>query len=73
MNHQPNKRVIFMISGATDILLGGVVLLIYFGLLPFDISGWGILRWAIGVIGALLFFSGIAVFTYFLSKSDSSE
>ncbi len=73
MNHQPNKRVIFMISGATDILLGGVVLLIYFGLLPFDISGWGIPRWAIGVIGALLFFSGIAVFTYFLSKSDSSE
>ncbi|RJP53752.1 MAG: hypothetical protein C4557_04250 [Anaerolineaceae bacterium] len=68
-----NKRIVFMVSGAMDSLLGAAALLLYFGVLPFDISSWGIPRWIIGLIGAVLFFSGIAVFTYFLSKPDTSE
>ncbi len=70
---ESNKRIVFMVSGAMDSLLGAAALLAYFGVLPFDISDWGIPRWMIGLIGALLFFSGIAVFTYFLTRSDASE
>lgn len=73
LSMESNKRIVFMVSGAMDSLLGAAALLAYFGVLPFDISDWGIPRWMIGLIGALLFFSGIAVFTYFLTRSDASE
>ncbi|MBL8099648.1 MAG: hypothetical protein JNK81_10725 [Anaerolineales bacterium] len=63
-----NKRMIFMISGGMDALLGAVVLLIYFGIIPIDLD---IPRWIIGVLGGILFFSGVAVFTYFFTKSES--
>lgn len=62
-----------MLSGAFDSLLGAVALLVYFGILPVDISGWGIPRWGIGLAGGVLFFSGIAVFAYFSTKTDAGE
>lgn len=71
MGHSP--RIVFMISAAMDSLLGAVALLIYFGILPFDSSSWGIPRWIVGLIGAVLFFSGIAVFTYFATKPGARE
>jgi integral membrane sensor domain MASE1 len=71
MNQQ--ARLIFMLSGAFDSLLGAVALLIYFGILPVDISSWNTPRWVIGLIGGVLFFSGIAIFTYFSTKTDSIE
>jgi integral membrane sensor domain MASE1 len=67
------SRLALMLSGAVDSLLGGITLLLYFGLLPLDISSWGIPRWALGLVGGVLFFSGIAVFTYFSTKTDSHE
>jgi hypothetical protein len=71
MNQQ--SRLVFMLSGAFDSLLGAVALLIYFNILPIDISGWNTPRWVIGLIGGILFFSGIAIFTYFSTKTDSLE
>jgi len=71
MNQQ--ARLIFMLSGAFDSLLGAVALLIYFGILPVDISSLGIEPWVIGLIGGVLFFSGIAIFTYFSTKTDNLE
>ena len=62
-----------MLSGAFDSLLGAVALLIYFNILPIDISSWNTPRWVIGLIGGVLFFSGIAIFTYFSTKTDSLE
>lgn len=53
MNSHPNKRNILIIVSAVDALLGGIVLLIYFGFLPVDISSWGIPRWIIGLIGGV--------------------
>lgn len=44
MNSQPNKRTVFIIAGVMDSIIGGVILLIYFGILPIDISEWGIPR-----------------------------
>ncbi len=68
MDNQSTKRTVFMISGGLDALLGAIALLIYFDVLPIDLD---IPRWIIGVIGGILFFSGVAVFTYFLTKTDS--
>jgi hypothetical protein len=73
MENRRSARTVFMISAAMDSLLGAAALLIYFGILPFDVSNWGIPRWLVGLVGALLFFSGIAVFTYFATKTDASE
>jgi len=63
-----NKRTVFMISGGMDALLGAIALLIYFGIIPVDL---GIPRWIIGVLGGILFFSGVAVVTYFFTKPES--
>jgi hypothetical protein len=73
MENENNKRIVFMLSGALDSLLGAIALLIYFGILPFDISNWGFPRWGIGLTGGVLFFTGIAVFAYFSTKTDVIE
>lgn len=67
MDNQNTKRTVFMISGAMDALLGGVALLIYFGVIPVDL---GIPSIVIGIIGGILFFSGVAVFTYFFTRTE---
>jgi hypothetical protein len=68
MDNPNTKRTIFMISGGMDALLGAVALLIYFGVLPIDL---GISRNIIGIIGGILFVSGVAMFTYFFTKSET--
>ena len=73
MDGKQAGRIVLMISSAIDSLLGAIVLLLYFGILPFDISGWEIPRWIIGAVGAVLFFSGIAIFTYISTRTDASE
>ena len=73
MNPQQNKRMIFIIVGLVDAVLSGAILLIYFGLLPIDISEWGIPRWVIGVIGGVWFLSAIGLLAYQLTMPDISE
>lgn len=65
-----NKRLILMYAGAMDMLMGGIALLIYFGILPVDVASWDIPRWVIGLIGAILFFPGMALFTFQLTRGD---
>lgn len=48
MNPQQNKNMILIIVGIVDAILSGIVLLIYFGVLPIDISELGIPRRVIG-------------------------
>jgi hypothetical protein len=38
MNHQQNKRMILIMVGLVDTVISGAILLIYFGLLPIDVS-----------------------------------
>ena len=73
MNPGQNKRMILIIVGLVDAVLSGAILLIYFGLLPIDISEWGIPRWVIGVIGGVWFLSAIALIAYQLTTTDISE
>ncbi|MEB2334403.1 MAG: hypothetical protein OZ914_08850 [Anaerolineaceae bacterium] len=70
MNNRSNKRAVIMIASATDLLFGGAILLIYFGILPVDISGWEVPRWVIGVIGGVWFAGSLAVLVYQLTKTD---
>jgi ABC-type multidrug transport system permease subunit len=67
MDNQNTKQTVFMISSAMDALLGVIALLIYFGVIPLDLD---IPRWIIGIIGGILFFSGVAVFTYFFTRTE---
>jgi hypothetical protein len=69
-NPQPNKRTILIIVSTMDAVLGGIVLLLYFGFLPIDISGLGIPRWVVGLVGGVWFLSAIAVLVYQLTKTD---
>jgi len=73
MNSQPNKRILLIIVSAVDAALSGIVLLIYFGFLPVDISSWGIPRWVIGLVGGLWFVSALIVLVYQLTKTETIE
>ena len=73
MNSQPNKRLLLIIVSAVDAVLSGVVLLIYFGFLPVDISGLGVPRWVIGLVGGLWLLSALIVLVYQLTKTESIE
>ena len=73
MNPQQNKRMIFIIVGLVDAVLSGAILLIYFGLLPIDISELGIPRWVIGVVGGVWFLGAIGLVAYQLTRPDISE
>jgi len=70
MDIQPNKRTVLIIVGAIDSFLGSIVLLIYFDFLPIDISGWGIPRWVIGLVGGVWFLSAIAILVYQLTNTN---
>ncbi|GAB4497997.1 MAG: hypothetical protein OHK003_08470 [Anaerolineales bacterium] len=59
-----------MYAGAMDMLIGGIGLLIYFGIIPVDVTSWGVSRRVIGWIGAILFFPGMALFTFQFTRGD---
>jgi hypothetical protein len=69
MDTQFNTRTVFILASAVDMILSGAVLLIYFGLLPVDISDWGIPRWVVGLIGGVWFAGSLAVLVYQLTKT----
>ena len=73
MNSRPNKRVLLIIVSAVDALISGIVLLIYFGFLPVDISSWGVPRWVIGLVGGLWFISALIVLVYQLTNTETIE
>ena len=73
MEYLRKTRFVFMLASAVDILLGAVALLIYFGILPVDITNWDIPGWIFGFVGGVLFFSGIGIFSYFSIRTDGYE
>ncbi len=73
MSSQLNKRLLLIIVSAVDAVLSGIVLLIYFGFLPVDISTLGVPRWVIGLVGGLWFVSALIVLVYQLTKTETIE
>jgi hypothetical protein len=65
-----NKRIVFMLSGATDALIGAVILLIGFGLLPVDIADYGLPAWLVILVGAIMFIIGAWMAAYNYSRLD---
>ena len=72
MNQSPNKakRIAFVLSGATDALIGGLLLLIGFGFLPIDVTEYGFQNWHAILLGAVLFVTGMFFVVYNLSRWD---
>lgn len=72
MNQPPNKtkRIVFMISGAIDALIGGSLLLIGFGFLPVDVVQYGVENWHVNLLGAVMFLLGAGTFAYNFSRLD---
>jgi hypothetical protein len=72
MEQPPNrtKRIAFMISGAIDALIGAVLLLIGFGLLPIDVTNYGVANWHVILLGAVMFILGAGTFAYNLSRLE---
>lgn len=68
--HNSNRRMALIIASAMDIVISGVVLLIYFNFLPVDLSSWSIPRWLIGVIGGAWFLLSIGILAYQLTKPN---
>ena len=73
MNSQPNKRMLLIVVSAVDVLLSGIALLIYFSLLPIDISNWSVPPSVIGLAGGLWFVSALIVLIYQLTKTEKSQ
>jgi hypothetical protein len=72
-NDPQSKRKVLILVSVVDMVLSGIVLLIYFGFLPVDMSSWDIPRWVIGLIGGIWFVGALAVLVYQLTKTDMSE
>jgi hypothetical protein len=64
------KRIAFMISGAIDALIGAVLLLIGFGLLPLDVTTYGFENWHVNLLGGVMFILGAVTFAYNLSRLE---
>jgi hypothetical protein len=70
MDDPQTRRKVLILASAVDLILSGIVILIYFGLFPVDISGWGIPRWVIGLVGGVWFVSALAVLAFQLTKTN---
>lgn len=73
MNNGQTQRTIFLLASAVDTILSSALLLIYFGLLPIDTSGWGIPRWVFGLVGGIWFMVSLGVLIYLLNKPVAEE
>ena len=69
-NPKRNRRFILIFSGATDVLLGAVILLIGLGFFPIDIADYGFPLWVILLVGGLIFISGVWMVAYNYSRLD---
>lgn len=65
-----NKRILFILSGATDALIGAVILLIGFGFLPLDVADYGLPGWLVILVGAFMFIIGAWIAAYNYSRLE---
>lgn len=72
MTQAPNRtrRIAFMISGAIDALIGAILLLIGFGLLPIEVTDYGFESWHVNLLGAVMFILGVGTFAYNFSRLE---
>jgi hypothetical protein len=62
------RRFIFILSGATDALIGAGILLVGLGWVPIDFGTGGPPTWALILIGAVMFIAGVWMAAYNFSR-----
>lgn len=67
------RTLVFLISGLMDLIFGGLLLLAWLNLLPFDLTGFGLSRGVTGLLGAVLAVSGVIVVVYQATKLKEPE
>jgi hypothetical protein len=72
-NAQRTRRLVLALSGLLDMLLGASLVAAWAGVLPVDLSAFGLPRWVVGVVGGLFFLSGTAVAAWQLTKPTPPE
>lgn len=72
MSNSLNKtrRMVFIISGGMDALLGSFFLLIGFGFLPIKANQYGFENWHAILLGGIFFIMGIGVLAYNFSRLE---
>ncbi|MFT3892140.1 MAG: hypothetical protein QM730_10945 [Anaerolineales bacterium] len=73
MNDPKSKRKLIIIVSAVDAFISGILLLIYFGFLPVDLSKLGIQNWFIGLFAGIWFLVSISILTYQVTRTDGQE
>jgi hypothetical protein len=68
-----SRRLVFLLSGLIDMILGAGLLLAWVGILPVDLSAFNLPHWLVGGVGVAFFLSGTAVFVYQLTKPMPPE
>ena len=59
-----------MLSGITDAIIGGILLMIGFGFLTLDVTEYGVENWHVNLLGAVMFILGAGTFVYNLSRLE---
>lgn len=62
------RTLAFLISGLVDCIIGSILLLSWLEILPLDLTGLGLTRGWVGLIGAVLAVSGVVVVAYQLTR-----
>lgn len=69
-NPNRTRRIVFILSGAMDALLGGILLMIGFGFLPVDVTAYGFQPWHAILLGGVLFVAGMWFVAYNASRLE---
>jgi hypothetical protein len=71
-NPPPNRkrRLVLVLSGGTDALIGSLILLFGFGVFPLDPFTLAIPAWIVILLGGGMFLGGLAVAGYNYSRLD---
>lgn len=72
-NNPQTRRKILILVSAIDAAISGIVLLIYFGFFPINISNLGVPRQVIGWGAGIWFISALTILVYQLTRTDVIE
>jgi hypothetical protein len=64
------RRLMFIVSGVTDTLIGGVLLVLALQVIPNDLFSRDPLDWVFISVGAIMFVTGLAVAFYNFSRFE---
>jgi len=67
-NPERTRRLIFVISGVTDTIIGAVLVMMGLGLLPVNLGEYGLPTWALLEIGGAMLVSGMAIAIYHFTR-----